>query len=184
MIGRTGLTVAAAVSWAGMAWAVFPEDDTPPVATPTTIICPEGTVWDTDEALCVSIEETGLVSDPGLLLRTVRELAYAGRNADALALLARAPDPSDTMVLTYTGYATRSMGDMDRGLDYYDRALAADPDNLLARAYLGMAYLILGAKEQAHVQLAQIRARGGAGGWPDRALADAIARGPAQGQDY
>ena len=164
--------------------AVGPEEDSPPTPTPTTTICPEGRVWDIDEAACLPIGQSGLVGDPAALISTARELAYAGRHGDALALLARAPDPEDTMVLTYIGYSTRSLGYMSRGLAFYDRALAADPDNLLARSYLGMAYLILGSPDRAEGQLAEIRARGGVGGWPERALADAIAQGAAEGFHY
>ena len=173
-----------AVMLAPAALAVGFGDDDPPTPTPTTTICPDGEVWDIDEALCVPIAETGLVTDPAALIGTARELAYAGRHSDVLALLARAPDPEDTMVLTYRGYSTRSLGYMQRGLALYDRALAADPDNLLARAYMGMAYLILGAPHRAEAQLAEIRARGGDGRWPERALAAAIAQGSPEGFDY
>jgi tetratricopeptide (TPR) repeat protein len=158
--------------------------DDPPTPTETTTECPEGTVWDAETEDCVEIEDSALATDPEALIATVRELAYADRHRDALDLLALAPDPADTMVLTYLGYSTRSLGDFDRGLDYYDRALAADPDNLLARAYLGMAYVQLGAPEQAHVQLAEIRARGGEGRWPELALAGALAAGDVTGYDY
>lgn len=184
MTMRAGLFGAFLIVFPGLALAVFPEDDAPPAPTPTTIICPEGRVWDSDETACIPIAETGLVSDPAALIGTVRELAYAGRHGDALALLARAPDPEDTMVLTYIGYSTRSLGYMSRGLAFYDRALTADPDNLLARSYLGMAYLILGSPDRAEEQLAEIRARGGAGRWPERALAEAIAGGAAEGFTY
>lgn len=167
-----------------MACAVGPDDDAPPAPTPTTTICPDGQVWDIDEALCVPIAEAGLVTEPGALIVTVRELASAGRHKDAIALLDRAPDQNDTMVQTYLGYAWRGMGQMARGLDHYARALAADPDNLLARSYLGMAHLLRGAPADAAAELAQIRARGGTGGWPERALAAAIAQGSPSGYDY
>ncbi|WP_439138761.1 tetratricopeptide repeat protein [Roseicyclus sp.] len=172
------------VAAATMAAAVGLDDDAPPTPTPTTTICPDGQVWDIDAAECVPIDETGLVTDPARLIGTARELAYAGRHDDVLALLARASDQDDTMVQTYMGYSLRSMGDMAAGLDHYARALAADPDNLLARSYLGMAHLIAGKTQQAAVQLAEIRARGGAGRWPERALAAAIAQGTPAGYDY
>ena len=168
----------------GIVLGVGPEDDGVPASSPTTTVCPEGTVWDIEEALCLPIAESGLVTDPEALIATARELAHAGRHGDALALLARAPDPEDTMVLTYIGYSTRSLGYMSRGLAFYDRALAVDPDNLLARSYLGMAYLILGSTDRAQGQLAEIRARGGVGSWPERALAEAIAQGAVDGFDY
>lgn len=176
----TGLSLASV----GTALAVGSDDDTPPTPTQTTTECPEGAVWDVETATCVTIEETGLVTDPAALTRTVRELAYAGRHVDALALLARAPDQDDSMVLTYMGFSTRSLGDMAAGMAYYDRALAADPDNLLARAYMGMAYLITGQTDRAAAQLSEIRARDGAGRWPEEALAAAIAQGAASGYDY
>lgn len=176
----TGLSLAIV----GAASAVGSDDDTPPTPTQTTTECADGAVWDVETATCVQIEETGLVTDPAALTRTVRELAYAGRHQDALALLARAPDQNDSMVLTYKGFSTRSLGDMATGMAYYDQALAADPDNLLARAYMGMAYLITGQPDRAQAQLTQIRARGGAGRWPEQALAAAIAQGGAVGYDY
>ena len=84
--------------------AVWIDEEAPPSPTPTTSICPDGQVWDVDEAECVQIAETGLVTDPSSLIGTVRELAYAGRHDDALALLARAPNQDETMVQTYLGY--------------------------------------------------------------------------------
>ena len=180
MMLSTGLTLAMAQS----GFAVGSDDDTPPTPTQTTTECPEGAVWDVETATCVTIEETGLVTDPAALTRTVRELAYAGRHRDALALLDRAPDQSDSMVLTYRGFSTRSLGDMTGGMVHYTQALAADPDNRLARAYMGMAYLIIGQADRAAAQLAEIRARGGEGRWPEQALAAAIAQGTAAGYDY
>jgi hypothetical protein len=49
---------------------------------------------------------------------------------------------------------------------------------------MGMAWLIQGQPGQARTQLAEIRARGGAGGWPEQALAAAIEQGSADGYDY
>lgn len=173
-----------AVFMAQGALAVGFNDEEPPTPTETTTECAEGTVWDSDAQACVSIEDSAVVTDPAALIGMVRELAYAARHADALALLARAPDQDDTMVLTYLGYSTRSIGDMAGGMAYYERAIDADPGNLLVRAYMGMAWLIQGRPEDARVQLVEIRARGGAGGWPERALAAAIAQGSPAGYDY
>lgn len=166
------------------AWAIGTEDDTPPAPTPTTTVCADGMVWDVELAECVKIEDSRLPQTPDRLIANVRELAYAERHQDALSLLGRAPDQADTMVLTYYGYITRKTGDMAAGLAYYDRALAAAPDNLLARAYLGLAYLQTGQKTLAETQLAEIRARGGAGGWPEQVLAKALQDGNATRYDY
>jgi tetratricopeptide (TPR) repeat protein len=166
------------------AGAVGMEDDTPPAPTPTTLVCEEGMVWDADTAACVAIVESRLPAAPDRLIATVRELAYAGRHPDALTLLRRAPDQGDSMVLTYFGYVTRKMGDMAGGLAYYDRALAVAPDNHLTRAYLGLALMQMGQSDQAEMQLAEIRTRGGAGGWAASVLETALRTGDASRYDY
>ncbi|MEY3002871.1 MAG: hypothetical protein RLZZ491_47 [Pseudomonadota bacterium] len=164
--------------------AVGMDSDTPPPPTPTTTECEDGSVWDVERATCLPIVESRLPDRPAALIATVRELAYAGRHDDALALLHRAPDGNDPMVLTYFGYVTRQMGDVQAGLAYYDRALQVAPDNHLARAYLGLAHLQLGRADHAQAQLAQIRARGGRGSWPEQVLARALQTGDASTYDY
>ena len=166
------------------AWAVGGDTDTPPTPTQTTTECADGMVWDETRSTCVAIEDSRLEGRPDRLLATARELAYADRHVDALRLLALAPDQDDSMVQTYLGYAHRSLGDMDRGMAHYARAVEADPDNLLVRAYRGMAYLIQGNSAAARAELAEIRTRGGTGGWPEQALAAAIAQGTTSGYDY
>lgn len=184
MIRQISLIASLSLVMAAPAAAVGMEEDTPPAPTPTTLECDDGMVWDTQTAACVEIVESRLPQTPDQLITTVRELAYADRHLDALALLARAPDQADTMVLTYFGYVTRKMGDMAAGLAYYDRALVAAPDNSLARAYLGLAYLQIGQRDQAMIQLAEIRARGGAGRWSEQVLAKALQDGNATRYDY
>jgi tetratricopeptide (TPR) repeat protein len=56
-------------------------------------------------------------------------------------------------VLNYIGYTTRKLGDIDEGLDYYQRALALDPNYLRAREYLGEGYLQKGDGGKAREQL-------------------------------
>lgn len=157
--------------------AIDPDDDAPPAPTETTTRCAEGTIWDAESAACVPIAESRAPAERDRLIAVVRELAYAGRYGDAAALLARAEDRGDSLVLTYRGFVARRLGAIPTGLAYYRQALAADPDNLLARAYLGLGYLQLGARAAAQAELSQIRRRGGIGGWPERALAAAIAQG-------
>ena len=160
---------------AGAAVAVAPEDQSPPTPTPTTTTCEAGQVWDTESGACVAIEQSRL--DEETLRRTARELAYADRSPDALALLARSTAPGASEVLTLTAFAHGRAGELDTALPIYGAALTADPDNLLARAYMGLALIAAGRAEDAEMQLSEIRARGGAGGWPDRALARGIAAG-------
>ena len=80
-------------------------------------------------------------------------------------------------MLTYWGFTSRKLGDVEAAMAWYDAALAANPDNLLARAYRGMAYVEMGDLTLARAELEDIWERGGAGGWPEAALAQAIATG-------
>ena len=179
------LRIAATVAvCAAPVWAAGGFDETPPTPTETTTTCPDGAVWDADRSACVIIQDSNLELDQDRLIETARELAYANRNEDAIAVLALSAQPQDTMVLTYLGFSHRRAGRMDLGLDYYDDALAADPDNLLARSYMGMAYVQLAQLDLAEAQLAEIRARGGTGGWPEQALSQAIASNSTSGYDY
>jgi tetratricopeptide (TPR) repeat protein len=164
------------------AFAVGGFDEEPPTPTQTTEDCAEGQVWDEDAGACVQIEDSAL--NEGALMRAARELAYADRLDDAIALLGMSATPEDTMVLTYLGFSHRKAGRMAVGMGYYDRALAANPDNILARAYMGMAYVQTAQIDLAEAQLAEIRSRGGVGTWPEQALQAAIAAGDADGYDY
>lgn len=155
--------------------AVGDEDDAPPVPTQTTTECPEGTVFDADADACVVIQDSGLDDDG--LYDAARELAYARRYDDALAALAAMSDPDASRVQNYLGFIHRQLGDMPRAMAHYAAALEANPDNLLARAYRGMAFLESGEIYLAQTELAEIRARGGRGTWPDRALSQAIRTG-------
>ena len=80
-------------------------------------------------------------------------------------------------MLTYLGFAHRQSGDVDLGMAYYEQALAKNPNNLLARSYMGQAYVKLGALEKAREQLTEIRTRGGRLTWAEVSLAQAIKSG-------
>lgn len=87
-------------------------------------------------------------------------LAHAGRYGEARALLltARADDPR---ILTYLGFTTRKLGDVDGALRYYDQAIALKPSDTRARSYRGEAYLQKGDVASARVELGEIAARCG-----------------------
>ncbi len=87
-------------------------------------------------------------------------LAKSGNYAEALDFLRLAP-PNDVRVLTYIGFATRKLGNVDAALPYYDRALALNPDYSVARAYLGEAFLSRGEPAKAAGQLEEIGRRCG-----------------------
>ncbi|WP_050929985.1 tetratricopeptide repeat protein [Aestuariivita boseongensis] len=152
--------------------------DTPvgkPVTTPTTQTCKGVQVWDPATQKCVNPRGSSL--DQDLLGEAVRELAYAGRNEDAQGVLRAMADQDSDLVLTYWGFTHRKMGNLDQAKMFYDRALEKNPDNILARSYLGQGLVSEGKVEEARAQLDEIRARGGAGGWAEQSLVEAIETG-------
>ncbi|WP_172294402.1 hypothetical protein [Pseudoruegeria sp. HB172150] len=169
------LLIAIALLLPGAAFAVGSDDDNKPTQTQTTTTCAEGTVWDANTQKCVAPQEGSLTDDE--LYKAARELAYAGRFDDTLKVLAAMSDPLDDRVLTYKGFVHRSLGDLALGESYYRQAIARNPDNLLARSYMGQGYVAEGRLQEAYAQLVEIRTRGGAGGWPETALRDAILTG-------
>ncbi|GGE40285.1 tetratricopeptide repeat protein [Actibacterium pelagium] len=156
-------------------YAVGGDDDAPPKPTQTTTECAKGTIWDSEKKECVTIKESAL--DDDTLYRAVRELAYAGDYDSATLVLDAMRWQQSDRVMTYRGFLARKQGDADTAQMYYSAALELNPDNLLARAYMGMGLVEAGDMAAARAQLAQIHARGGAGGWPERALNAALTGG-------
>ena len=76
-------------------------------------------------------------------------------------MLQRAEDSDDPRVLNVLGFATRKQGRVDEGLTYYRRALAIDPNYVLAREYMGEAFLQKGDIASAQEQLSEIGSRCG-----------------------
>lgn len=147
----------------------------PPIPTETTKKCKGIKVWDSNRKKCVNPQGSGLDTDA--LYGAVRELAYAGRLKDAQAVLLAMPDQNDDRVLTYWGFTYRKMGNGDLGRAYYLKAIARNPDNLLARSYMGQGMVDDGDLEGAREQLREIRARGGTGTWPETSLSAALETG-------
>lgn len=164
-----------ALSLPTIAFAIDETDDTPPEPTKTTTECADGTVWDDKAGACVAPKQSSL--DDDALYHAARELAHAGQFEAAIGALAAMSDPSEDRVLTYLGFTHRRAGNVERGMAYYRKALAQNPDNLRARSYLGQAYLKLGALDAAREQLTEIRARGGRMTWAEFSLSRALASG-------
>ena len=87
-------------------------------------------------------------------------LAKTGHYDQALGYL-RYASQSDARVLTYIGFATRKLGNVEGALPFYDRALVLNPDYSVARAYLGEAFLSRGERTKAQGQLDEIGRRCG-----------------------
>jgi tetratricopeptide (TPR) repeat protein len=87
-------------------------------------------------------------------------LAKNGQYDKALSYLTLAQS-KDERVHTYIGFATRKLGYVDEALPHYRKALAMNPDYVVARAYLGEAFLIKGEPDKARQELGEIAERCG-----------------------
>ena len=157
------------------AFAAGSDDSTPPKATETTTVCENGLVWDIKTKTCVKADEQSLNDDTRF--RAVRELAYAGRPDEALAVLATMTEGDTDRVLTYRGFALRKSGDIEGGIKAYEAALRQNPDNILAHSYFGQLLVDMGEADMARTHLVAIRDAGGTGSWAETALDRAIRTG-------
>ena len=166
----------AAMAFPGLAFAAGSDTNTaPPKTTKTTKTCEGVKVW--DEATKTCVNPKGAALDDDLLYDAVRELAYAGRYLDAQGVLAAMPDQQDDRVLTYWGFTSRKLGHDDLARAYYLKAIERNPDNILARSYMGQGMIESGDRDGAIDQWREIRARGGEGTWAETALRDSIRSG-------
>jgi len=170
------LTLAATLLAAApiMAFAAGSGSSTPPKPTETTEQCVEGLIFDLATQTCLTPAQS--TNNDNAMMDAVRELAYEGRYADARTVLEQL-DPADTMVQTYYGFTARKLGDMDSAMSFYQAALTIDPDNNLARSYMGQGMVSMGDLVGAQTQLSEIRARDGRQTWPEIALRMAIDTG-------
>ena len=86
-------------------------------------------------------------------------------------------DQSDDRVLTYWGFTHRKLGHTELANAFYLKALAKNPDNLLARSYMGQGFVAEGRVDDAIAQWREIRARGGEGTWAEASLRESIRSG-------
>ena len=88
-------------------------------------------------------------------------LARKGNYEAAISTLSKAKNRNDARILNVMGFANRKLGRLDVAMGLYTKALEADPDNAMARAYLGEAHLQQGKLEGARAQLAELKRRCG-----------------------
>lgn len=149
--------------------------DVAPKPSETTTTCADGLIWDLATQSCMSPEDS--TNDDSARLDDVRELAYEGYYQAALDVLDTLQNPQSPLALTYYGFAHRKAGRVALGMQYYNAALNADPDNLLARSYMGQGHVASGDMVLAQAQLTEIRMRGGRDTWAEASLVRAIATG-------
>lgn len=171
-IFAAGLTVSLG---SGFAFAAGTETESAPAETQTSKDCKKTEIWDEKTEKCLPAQESRFDDEDRYL--AVRELAWSGQPERALLVLATMSEGDSDRVLTYKGFAHRKAGRLEEGLLHYARALSQNPDNILARSYLGQAYVEMNEMDLARQELAQIQARGGTGTWAEAALARAIDTG-------
>ncbi len=64
--------------------------------------------------------------------------------------------PKNADVLNYLGYCERKIGNYQFSLDYYNRALAIDPEHKGVHEYLGELYLAMNKLDDANKELATL----------------------------
>jgi len=109
--------------------------------------------------VCVKVE-SGVLPDAELYEQG-RALAKQGHYDWALEVLAAIENQNDPHVLNYIGYSNRKAGRLEIGITFYRKALAIDPDFVLAREYLGEGYVAAGRIDLAKAELAEIAKRCG-----------------------
>ena len=120
--------------------------------------------------------ESGILPDEDLYQQG-RLLAKAGQYDWALQVLAAIKNQNDPRVLNYTGYSNRKAGRLEIGISYYRKALAIDPNFVLAREYLGEGYVAAGRIDLAKAELSEIKTRVGVDSEEYKDLSKAITTG-------
>lgn len=163
------------ICFPGLSLAAGGDDRGAPKPTPTTTTCNGVKVWDEKKKRCVRPKQSSLETEG--LYGAVRELAYAGRYSDAQGVLLAMADQTDDKVLTYWGFTHRKLGNIELANAFYQQAIAQNPNNFLARSYMGQGFVDDGQPAQALAQWKEIRARGGTGAWPEVSLRRALETG-------
>jgi tetratricopeptide (TPR) repeat protein len=133
--------------------------------SPTTLKCKSGEVVKTvtengtKKKKCVKAS-SGILPDEELY-QQARLLAKEGQYDWALAVLGVIQNQDDPRVLNYMGYSNRKAGRIELGISYYRKALAINPNFVLAREYLGEGYVAAGKIGLAKTELAEIATRCG-----------------------
>ncbi len=156
------------------AFAAGGGDSSPPKPTNTTKKCLFGRVYDEAAGKCVKPNKSNFSDDQ--LYDAVRELAYDGQYENAQGIL-RIMDQDDDRVQTYWGFTYRKMGELELANVFYQKAIDANPDNLLARSYMAQGFVAEGKTDLAIEQWREIKARGGEGTWAEASLREAIRTG-------
>lgn len=144
-------------------------------STDTITQCKNGEIYDADTKSCVAPKDSRL--DDDARFDAARAFAYMGLTEEAFAALAAMGDQTEDRVLTYMGFTHRRAGNIDLAYDFYRKALARNPANILARSYMAQGYVQEGRLDLARAELTEIRRLGGRGTWAEVSLRLALRSG-------
>jgi tetratricopeptide (TPR) repeat protein len=123
---------------------------------PDTPTCARGEVYNSSTKKCER-RQAGALPDQDLA-NYAYALAKAKRYDEAIEVLDLMKNPNTAQALNYRGYATRHLGKLDEGIQFYLRSVKLDPRYAQVREYLGEAYVIKGDLASARYQLRKIKA--------------------------
>ncbi len=91
-------------------------------------------------------------------LDSAQSAIKAGNYQDSIPILndVLSQDSKNADALNFLGFAFRKLGKLDEAKDYYDQALAIEPNHKGAISYLGELYLKLGQLKKAEALLARL----------------------------
>ena len=101
-----------------------------------------------------------IMSDDDLYFAAYK-LETATHYDEAILFLQAAKNQGDVRILSNLGYANRKLGRIEEGIAFYLKALAADPNSVTTREYLGEGYLDKRDLAGAESQLVEIERRCG-----------------------
>jgi tetratricopeptide (TPR) repeat protein len=114
-----------------------------------------GEVYDTKQKRCV--KKSSQLFPDSELIEQGWALARKGEFEAGRLLFSSVADKRNPEVLNGLGYTNRKLGQFREAIDYYQQAIALDPNYAEAREYLGEGYVTMGKVDLAKEQLAEIR---------------------------
>jgi Flp pilus assembly protein TadD len=105
-----------------------------------------------------TVVETPAPADVSALIEEARASIDDEYYGAAIAKLQEAlvASPENADILNLLGYASRKSGDLDRAAEFYQAALAINPDHLGALEYQGELFIMLGDMAAAEANLARL----------------------------
>jgi tetratricopeptide (TPR) repeat protein len=117
--------------------------------------CKSGYMWDKNKKKCV--QKSSQIFPDSELIEQAWALARSGEFEAGRLLFSSVADKNNPEVLNGLGYTNRKLGQFREAIDYYQQAIALDPNYAEAREYLGEGYVTMGKIDLAKEQLAEIR---------------------------